>query len=53
MKHPLAHRVLKPTRYVPSTHSDIRKTFDRARKELRDQRIVIVTVPTTPRKEPK
>lgn len=33
MKHPLAHKVQKPTRYVPALTSDIRKTFARLKRE--------------------
>jgi hypothetical protein len=31
--HPLAHRVKRPTRYVPAVATDIRKTIAKARKQ--------------------
>jgi hypothetical protein len=49
MKFPLAHRVQKPTRYVPAIATDIRKTIARAKRELVAERIVVVTYRVNPK----
>lgn len=41
MKPPLDHRIKRPFEYTPSTSTDIRRTFERIREQLKQRAPVV------------